>query len=96
MPKSCTRRTERGGEVMLGLGASMPAAELFAQGLARRVSNVDDYLEKSPVVRSLTSGPPSAGAQTRADPGFGALCVTASGRDRVGLVTRRSGSMMGR
>ena len=54
---------KKGGEVMLGFGGvDARAAELFAQGLARRVSNVDDYLEKSPVVRSLTTSdaPPSS------------------------------------
>ena len=85
---------ERGGEVMLGFGGvDARAAELFAQGLARRVSNVDDYLEKSPVVRALTRRATPA-EQQEPKPvqtqGLAHLCVTASGRDRVGLVTQLS------
>ena len=79
---------------MLGFGGvDARAAELFAQGLARRVSNVDDYLEKSPVVRSLTRRVTPA-EQQEPKPvqtqGLAHLCVTASGRDRVGLVTQLS------
>ena len=58
-----------------------------------RVSNVDDYLEKSPVVRSLTRRVTPA-EQQEPKPvqtqGLAHLCVTASGRDRVGLVTQLS------
>ena len=74
-------------------GVDARAAELFAQGLARRVSNVDDYLEKSPVVRSLTRRVTPA-EQQEPKPvqtqGLAHLCVTASGRDSVGLVTQLS------
>ena len=57
------------------------------------MSNVDDYLEKSPVVRSLTRRVTPA-EQQEPKPvqtqGLAHLCVTASGRDRVGLVTQLS------
>ena len=86
---------ERAGEVMLGFGGvDARSAELFAQGLARRVSNVEEYVEGSEIVRALTRRVTPAESSEPTLPvnvqGLAHLCVTASGRDRVGLVTQLS------
>lgn len=83
---------ERGGVVMLGSGGvDARAAELFAQGLARRVHRVDEYVEASPMLRKLTRRDTPAEANDPKPPPntseLAHLCVTVSGKDRVGLVS---------
>jgi len=86
-----TAEEERKDGLVLGFGQmDARAAELFAQGLARRVEHLDDVIEASPTLRKLTRRETPAEeteVPVRKPQELAHLCVTASGKDRVGLVS---------